>query len=164
MSFWGCGTGGRWEFVTSDLSGQGAVVSTISEEAQERVRHDVVFRRFVWHPDARYLYFEAGVEDATNIWRVSVNAATLAWRGLPERLTTSAGEEADLTIAPDGRSVALAIRTARTRLWAIEFDGRTGRVVGPGDALTSGRAGEIDADAARDGSKIAYRAMRRQRK
>jgi Tol biopolymer transport system component/DNA-binding winged helix-turn-helix (wHTH) protein len=163
VSFWGRAATGRWEFLTTDLSSGASVLSDISEAAQEKLRHDLVFRRFVWHPEGRYLYFEAGAENATNIWRVPINSATLAWRSLPERLTTSASEEADLAIAPDGRSIALTIRTPRTRLWAIEFDGRTGRVVGPGDALTSGRAGEIDADAARDGSKIAYRAVRGQR-
>jgi Tol biopolymer transport system component len=160
VSFWGRVAAGTWEFVTSDLSGRSVVTSTIPPDTQATLQRDVVLGRFVWGPDGRHAYFEAEAQHRTNIWRVSVDPATLAWRGVPERLTTSTADEADLAMAPDGRSLAISIDAPRTRLWAIDFDGRTGRVVGPGDALTSGNAGEIDAEPTRDGTKIAYRAMR----
>ncbi|MCC7009582.1 MAG: PD40 domain-containing protein [Acidobacteria bacterium] len=160
VSFWGRAADGRWELVTTDVAGRRPTVSDIPAPAQEKLQREVAFSRFVWGPDGRHLYFEGEAAAATNIWRVAVNAATLAWLDLPERLTMSAGEERDLAIAPDGTSLAISIGSARTRLWAIDFDGRTGQIVGQGDVLTSGNAGEIDAEATRDGTKIAYRATR----
>lgn len=160
VSFWGRAEDGRWEFVTSDPAGARPVRSAIPTDAQQMLQRDVVFKQFVWSRDGRHVYFEGEAGDATNLWRVAVNPTTLAWLAVPERLTTGTGEETSPAVAPDGRAIAVSIGAARTRLWAIDFDGRTGQVVGRGDVLTSGSTGEIDAEATRDGTKIAYRAVR----
>jgi Tol biopolymer transport system component/DNA-binding winged helix-turn-helix (wHTH) protein len=160
ISLWGREGDGAWSFETIGIEGGTPVRSTISDETQEQLRTELTLRRFVWAGTRRFLYFEGERDQAKNIWRVAIDPSTLEWKGEPERLTTSAGEDGDIALSADGRVLAFSTRAARTRLWAIEFDARAGRLAGSGEALTSGSAGEMDADTTRDGRKLAYSAVR----
>ena len=120
----------------------------------------VTLGRFAWARSGRYLYFEGRAEGVRNLWRVSVDPATLAWTGGPDRLTTGAGDDADIALSLDGTRLVFSAKTLQTRLWSFPFNAAEGRVTGAGEAVTSGGAGEQDAEALRDGSKIVYSAIR----
>jgi Tol biopolymer transport system component/DNA-binding winged helix-turn-helix (wHTH) protein len=160
ISLWGREADGTWTFQTIAVAGGALRRSRISEETQEQLRTELTLGRFIWSATGRHLFFEGERDQTRNIWRVAINPSTLDWIGNPERLTTSAGEDADIAVSPGGGALVFTIRATRTRLWAIEFDAREGRVLGTGEALTSGSAGEMDADATPDGRKLAYRAVR----
>ena len=161
ISVWGQRPGGAWAFVTLPLSGGASVSSTIPDAAL-REMNDAHLRlgTFVWAQSGKVLYFEGQSGASQNIWRIRIDPSTLAWIGVPERLTTDVGEEADIALSPDGARLAFTVRSQRTRVWAFDFDPRTGRVSGPASALTSGSAGEVDIDTLADGSRVAYRAVR----
>src|SRR5262249_12465940 len=95
-----------------------------------------------------------------NLWRITVDPITLAWTDGPERLTTAAGEDADLALSQNGSQIVFTARVARTRLWSFPFDAANGQLTGTGQPVTSGGAGELDADAPHDGSKLVYRIVR----
>jgi Tol biopolymer transport system component/DNA-binding winged helix-turn-helix (wHTH) protein len=159
ISVWGRLSDGRWQFVTVPASGGPSVISTMADDAVARLDR-LNLGRFTWAPSGRYVYFEGHTENTQNVWRVTVDPDTLAWRDGPERLTTGASVDADIAVSADGSRLAFSARTGRTRVWEFELDPQTNRLAGDGAALTSGSAAEIDLDASPDGRKLAYRTTR----
>jgi Tol biopolymer transport system component/DNA-binding winged helix-turn-helix (wHTH) protein len=160
VSLWGR-AGAAWLFVTVPVTGGARVESSISDTVTRAIDESRLrLGRFVWARSARFLYFEGQTGDVRNVWRVPVNASTLAWTSPPQRLTTDVGDEADIALSPDGSRLAFTVRSQRTSLWSLDFDPATGRLAGGGTALTSGVTGQVDVDTLPDGSRVAYRAMR----
>ena len=116
--------------------------------------------RFVWSRSGRELFFEGLSDNVRNIWRVTVDPDTHAWIAGPDRLTTDAGQDADIAISPDGTRMIFSAASSRTRVWTFPFDGLSGRIQGPGEAVTAGGGTEQDADSPADGSKLVYSAVR----
>ena len=138
--------------------------SAIAESvAREIADAAIELLRFVWAPSGRFLYFEGRAQSVRNLWRVGVDPRTLAWIGPLDRLTTGAGGYGGLALSPDGRRLALGSTTSRVGVWSFPFDARAGRLVGPGAVVTSGDAIEHGIDASRDGEKVIYRVLRRDR-
>lgn len=161
VSFWGRTGVGDLRFVTVPVTDGPPRVSVISPEVLRRIEAvGVTLGRFAWARSGRYLYFEGSAEGVRNLWRVSVDPATLAWTGGPDRLTTGAGDDADITLSLDGTRLVFSAKTLQTRLWSFPFNAVESRVTGAGEAVTSGGAGEQDAEALRDGSKLVYSAVR----
>ncbi len=159
--FWGRAETGEWKFVTVPVADGPARVSAISPVVQRRIETaGVTLGRFTWARSGRYLYFEGRSEGVRNLWRVTVDPATLAWIGGPDRLTTGAGDDADIALSLDGTRLVFSAKTLQTRLWSFPFNAVDGRIIGAGEPVTSGGAGEQDAEALRDGSKIVYSAVR----
>jgi Tol biopolymer transport system component len=65
-----------------------------------------------------------------------------------------------MALSPDGTRLVFTIRSQDTRLWAYDFDPRTGKLAGEPKPVTSGIPGELDADVPADGSRVAFRAVR----
>src|SRR5436190_617352 len=120
--------------------------------------------RFVWSPSGRQLFFEGLSEQVRNIWRVTVDPDSHTWIAGPDRLTTNAGQDSDIAISPDGTRLIFSAASSRTRVWTFPFDARSGRIQGPGEAITTGGSSEQDADSPADGSKLVYTAVRGNRK
>jgi Tol biopolymer transport system component/DNA-binding winged helix-turn-helix (wHTH) protein len=148
-------------FLTASISGGPPARSLISPDVERHIAEaGLTLDRFLWSRSGRYLYFEGQSHQVRSLWRVSVDPRTLAWIDGPERLTTGTGEDTELAVSPDGARVAFSARSARTRLWSFPFDAATGQLTGAGQPVTSGGAGELDADTPDDGSKLVYRAVR----
>src|SRR5262245_789416 len=161
VSFWGRDDSAGWRFVTVPVADGPPRVSAISPDVLRRIAAaGVILGRFTWARSGRYLYFEGRSEGVRNLWRVAVDPATLAWIGGPDRLTTGAGDDSDISVSADGTRLVFSAKTLQTRLWSFPFNATEGRVTGNGEAVTSGGAGEQDAEALRDGSKIVYSAVR----
>jgi Tol biopolymer transport system component/DNA-binding winged helix-turn-helix (wHTH) protein len=152
---------GEWIFATVPVE-QGAVVPFARNAAVDRRIQDgrLTLGRFVWSPSGRDLFFEGLSDNVRNIWRVTVDPATHAWIGGPDRLTTDAGQDADIAISPDGTRLIFSAASSRTRVWTFPFDGLLGRIQGPGEAVTAGGGAEQDADSPADASKLVYSAVR----
>ncbi len=82
------------------------------------------------------------------------------WIDGPERLTTGAGQEANLAVSADGTRLVFTATSSRTRLWEFPFDAAAGHISGQPSPITRGSTGEVDFDVRADGSKIAYQTVR----
>jgi Tol biopolymer transport system component len=113
----------------------------------------------VWSPAADALFFEGISEDVKNVWRVTVDPKTLRWTGGPDRLTTGAELNDNISLSSDGTRIAFSLRTEKTRLWSLPFDAIAGRVSGAGIPLTDEGA-DAPYDVSSDGTRLVYRAVR----
>jgi len=110
--------------------------------------------RFAWAPSGKAIYFERTFRGARNIWRMTVDPATLQAITV-QRLTTSPGLDAELSISPDGRRLAFTDERQQIRAWAIPFDASRGRVSGPGQPVTSSGIEAWGVNASKDDSALA---------
>jgi Tol biopolymer transport system component/DNA-binding winged helix-turn-helix (wHTH) protein len=109
--------------------------------------------KFCWAPSGRAIYFERTFRGARNNWRMNVNPLTLQPTTV-ERLTTSPGLDAELSISPDGSKLAFTGESQQIRAWAFPFDATQGRVTGPGQPVTSPGIEAWMLDLSRDGKKL----------
>ena len=127
----------------------------------EREAMGLALNRFVWSASGRHLFFEGRAQESIGLWRITVDPKTLAWTGGPDRLTTGTTQDTHSAIAPDGRRIIFSAQSAKTRLWMFPFDAATGRRHRqPASLSPPARAGELDADAPDDGSKLVFRTTR----
>ena len=95
--------------------------------------------RFHWSADGTTLYSEgagSSSSSVTNLWKITVDPATLAWTSV-ERLTTGATSDVAATLSPDGKRVAFSERQQSERLWSFQFDSKRLKV-GDGTPLSEG--------------------------
>jgi Tol biopolymer transport system component/DNA-binding winged helix-turn-helix (wHTH) protein len=109
--------------------------------------------KFCWAPSAKAIYFERTFRGARNIWRMNVNAGTLQATTV-ERLTTSPGLDAELSVSPDGKKLAFTSESQQVRAWSFPFDATRGRVTGPGQPVTSAGLEAWQVDLSRDAQKL----------
>jgi len=111
--------------------------------------------RFSWTASGAVLYCEGESNGVRNLWKVSVDPATLEWTSA-ERLTTGTGQDSSPAISRDGTRVVFTVRSESTRIFAYPFDAAAGRVVGEGKPVTEeqGNAGLLALS--RDGRRLAY--------
>ena len=112
-----------------------------------------------WAPSGRAIYFERWFRGARNLWKMTVDSATLRVLAI-ERLTTGPGLDTQLALSPDGKKLAFTVESNRVRTWLFPFDGIRSRVAGPGEAVTSAGVGAWGHSLTRDGKKLAFNAMR----
>ena len=161
VSIWGRRAAGDATFVTVPVDRGDALTSALSPEVDQQIKSaQVSLGHFTWSRSGRHLFFEGTSERVRNIWRVTVDPRSLAWTSGPERLTTGAGQDTDITVSRDGSRMIFTTRVSRTRVWTFPFDPVRGTIKGDGQPLTSGGAGEQDVDAPVDGSKLVYSAVR----
>ena len=61
------------------------------------------------------LLFEGRAQETGSLWRVTVDPATLAWTGGPDRLTTGTTQDTDAVLSPDGERVDVQRQSRRAR-------------------------------------------------
>jgi len=109
--------------------------------------------RFAWAPSGKALFFEHSFRGARNLWRMTVDPATLQPTNI-DRLTTSAGLDAEPSVSPDGTRLAFTSERQQIRAWAFPFDANHGRVTGRGEPVTSAGIEAWSLDLSRDGKKL----------
>ena len=145
---------------TVSLSGRDAVKSEVAPTVAQHLKEAAVtFTRFVWSPRGDALFFEGTSEDVKNVWRVTVDPKTLGWTAGPDRLTTGAELNDNISVSSDGTRIAFSLRTEKARLWSLPFDAIAGRVAGPGVPFTDEGA-DAPYDVSSDGTRLVYRAVR----
>jgi len=110
---------------------------------------------FSWSPSGDAIYFERSYRDARNIWKMTVDPATLRATGI-DRLTTGPGPDAGSAISTDGRRLAFTAKSQRIRTWLFPFDAKAGSIKGNGEAITSPGRTSVGPVLSRDGTKVAY--------
>lgn len=109
--------------------------------------------RFGWAPSGKAIYFERTFRGARNVWRMAVDPLTLQATRI-ERLTTSPGLDAELSVSPDGNKLAFTSERQQLRAWAFPFDANHGRVTGPGQPITSAGIEAWSLNLSRDGTRL----------
>ena len=159
VSLWGSIGNETTRFLTVPLESGSATAPDVAAGVQKGLAA-VSPGRFVWARSRRYIYFEGLAGDTRNVWRVTVDPLTDAWTDGPERLTTGAGEETNVSLSPDGTKLLFTATSTRTRLWAFPLDPASGRITGQPAPVTDGSTGEVDFDARADGATLAYHTVR----
>jgi Tol biopolymer transport system component/DNA-binding winged helix-turn-helix (wHTH) protein len=149
-------------FSTEPVDGGPAIESRFPAELQKQIeavaaapgiaewRTDY---RFAWAPSGKAIYFERTFRGARNVWRMAVDPVTLQPTKV-ERLTTSPGLDADLSISPDGNRLAFTSERQQIRAWAFPFDANHGRLTGPGKPVTSAGIEAWALNLSRDGKRL----------
>jgi Tol biopolymer transport system component/DNA-binding winged helix-turn-helix (wHTH) protein len=164
ISIWGTHRTEGLSFWTVPLDEGAPVRSEISEGVQTRLKESAVsFSNpdripvaFRWSPSGDALFFEGRSEGVLNLWKINVDPKTLEWREGPERLTTGAELNAELTLTADGRRLAFVSRTEHIRLWSFPFDANAGRLTGPGTPITADGMNALSPDISPDGKQLVY--------
>jgi len=118
--------------------------------------------KFCWHPSGRAIYFERTFEGARNLWRMTIDPATLRATGL-ERLTTGPGTDNQLSLSNDGKKLAFTGANEQIRTWLFPFDAKNARVTGPGQPITSTGIESLAPNLSPDGNKLAFTTLRTNR-
>lgn len=155
-------------FSTEPVDGGPAIESRVPPELEKQIdaagagpgtaelRMDF---RFAWAPSGKAVFFERSFHGARNVWRMTVDPVTLQPVKI-ERLTTSPGFDAELSISPDGTRLAFTGEHHQLRAWAFPFDANHGRVTGTGEPITTGGIEAWALSLSRDGKKLAVRGTR----
>jgi Tol biopolymer transport system component/DNA-binding winged helix-turn-helix (wHTH) protein len=153
-----------WSFWTLATPAGPVRMSPMSPDVRERLTADhLLLKQFVWSPTGRHLYFESTSARGDALWRVDVESKSGRWVDGPFRLTPLEGIKRGVSISADGRRLAFGQQVSDTRVWSMPFDPEHGQVLGHGNPITPfGRDASV-LDVAPDGSRMAYRAVRRGR-
>lgn len=147
----------EWGFWTVPVAGGQSVRSEFAPEVEGRIKEAALeFHNFQWAASGRALFLEGSSQGVRNLWRVEVDPRTLRWVAGPERLTTGASHDTDIALAPDGRKLAFATRTERTRVWSLPFDAAVGKVAGTGQPVTAAGVDVVHFNLSRDGRQLAF--------
>ncbi|HKX31448.1 MAG TPA: winged helix-turn-helix domain-containing protein, partial [Blastocatellia bacterium] len=161
LSVWGDHLREGWSFWTVPLTDGPPIKSVLTAPVGRRLKEaDVQLTDFHWSSSGRLLYFEGVSQSVKNIWRVEVEPESLRWISGPERLTTGTGQDADLTVSPDGKKLAFTVRTEHTRLWSLPFDAAKGRLQGAGQPITEADVAANYPDLSPTGERLVFRAQR----
>jgi len=119
----------------------------------------VTLRQCLWSHSGRYIYFEGTSGAVGNLWRVPIDPQSLAWTGMPERLTTTAAHESDMALSRDGH-LAFRSRVEQTRLWSFPLEQHGLVAAERGEPLTSGDSRELQPSASVASGRLVYQAVR----
>jgi serine/threonine-protein kinase len=113
----------------------------------------------VWSPSGRWIYFSSSRGGGMNIWRIPVASAGTP-TGAAEQLTTGAGDDLDLDIAPDGSRLVFSVLGLNSDLWRLPLDPATGRPTGDPQPVIATTRVESRGAWSPDGRTIAYNSDR----
>jgi Tol biopolymer transport system component/DNA-binding winged helix-turn-helix (wHTH) protein len=114
---------------------------------------------FQWAPTGNAIYLERSFRGARNIFRLSVDPATLQATGI-EPVTTGTQNEVELAVSRDGRRLAFTSQSDEVRAWIFPFDPLRGRLTGEGSPATSPSFEAWQGSLTRDGAKLAIASRR----
>jgi len=120
---------------------------------------DVVDVNPAWSPSGRFIYFSSLRGGGLNLWRVAVSP-TGEPRSSPEQLTTGAGDDLEISIAPDGKRLAFSIFRIEADLWRLPIDPVTGRTTGQAEQVIATTRVESRGAWSPDGKTIAFNSDR----
>jgi Tol biopolymer transport system component/DNA-binding winged helix-turn-helix (wHTH) protein len=153
---------------TVPLDGGVPVRSELALQVREELRrigtsegaeYEVGYRDFSWAPSGKTIYFDQDFRGARNIWRMTIDPATLRGTAI-ERLTFGPGPDSGVALSPDGKRIAFAAQSEHIGSMLFPFDPNTGQISGSGESVTSPGMLAFEESLSRDGTKLAFCAVR----
>src|SRR4030095_5711165 len=87
----------------------------------------VGFRDFSWAPSGNAIYFDQDFRGARNIWRMTIDPATLRGTAI-ERLTFGPGPDGGVALSPDGKRIAFAAQSEHIGSMLFPFASNTAQI------------------------------------
>jgi eukaryotic-like serine/threonine-protein kinase len=113
----------------------------------------------IWSRSGNAIYFSSDRSGGLNLWRIPVSSNGSA-AGLPQQLTTGAGQDVQVAIAPDGKRLAFSILKLNADIWELPFSPDSGKPTGsPQEVIATTREDSRGAWSP-DGSMIAFNSDR----
>jgi Tol biopolymer transport system component/serine/threonine protein kinase len=112
----------------------------------------------VWSQSGNFIYFSSDRGGGYNVWRIPFSNAGGA--NSPQQITTGAGQDVELAMSPDGKSLAFSILKQNADVWRLPVSPETGEPTGePQEVITTTRE-DSRASWSPDGSQIAFNSDR----
>jgi len=150
--FWTVMIGGP-EGVRTEID-QAVSAQLVSAAADLSVAAQLIDFKFRWAPSGDSIYFERTIRGARNLWKMTIDRATLRGTSI-ERLTTGAGADTELALSPDGTKLAFTSKSVHVAAWMFPFNASSGRLTGAGAAISAPGSATRTHTMTSDGSKIA---------
>jgi Tol biopolymer transport system component len=113
----------------------------------------------VWSRSGKFIYFSSYRSGGLNIWRLPVSSSGVA-RGEPQQLTMGAGQDVELSIAPDGKRLAFTILRQNADLWRLPVSSTTGTANGQPEQVLGSTREDSRAAWSPDGKRVAFNSDR----
>lgn len=114
----------------------------------------------VWSPDGHFVYFSSyRGGGGINIWRVPISAAGDP-SGPPEQVTTGAGNDLQLALAPSGDRMAFTVLQQNADIWRVPVDPVSGAATGTPEPLIATTREDSRAAWSADGKQVAFNSDR----
>ncbi len=115
----------------------------------------------VWSQSGKFIYFSSDRGGGYNVWRVRFSAVSdSVAANSPQQITTGAGQDVELAMSPDGKSLAFSILKQNADVWRLPVSPETGEPTGdPQEVITTTRE-DSRASWSPDGSMIAFNSDR----
>jgi Tol biopolymer transport system component len=152
--------GGRLAFRRVEKTVSDVAVVSLAGGGMTRVTDDNVLDTDPsWSPAGRHIYFSSSRGGGLNVWRVPVEAGGRP-TGPPEQLTTGAGNDVQVAVAPGTGRLAFAVRGINADLWRLPVTPATGRPTGPPEPVLATTRVESRGAWSPDGRRIAFNSDR----
>ncbi len=112
----------------------------------------------VWSPSGRYIYFSSDRGGGMNVWRVDVTADGKP-NERPQQITTGAGQDVQISIAPDGKRIAYATLHQNADIWRLPLAADS-TVSGPPQPLIATTREDSRGSWSADGQTIVFNSDR----
>ncbi len=108
-----------------------------------------------WSATSNTVIFSAGNGDTNDLWEIGISPQTGKVTGVPKRLTTGAGNEAQVSCGPGG-DLAFANVVTTTDVWSLSLDLNRGTSTGSLKQITQGPASREYPSFSSDGRYVAF--------
>lgn len=113
----------------------------------------------VWSPEGDEVFFSSPRGGGMNLWRIAVDRDG-APAGEPRQITTGAGQDLNVALAPSGHRAAFAILSQNADLWRVPVTPDSGIATGPPEAVIATTREESRGAWSPDGRRIAFNSDR----
>jgi eukaryotic-like serine/threonine-protein kinase len=110
----------------------------------------------VWDPSGQFLYFSSDRGGSINLWRVPVDEKSGETRGLPQAITSGAGQRQHPSFSSDGKFIAYVEEAVTENIKRAGFDSARARFDGSPQAVTRGNRSARNPDVSPDGQWLAF--------
>jgi len=112
-----------------------------------------------WSPADGHLYFSSYRGGGLNIWRLRVSDDGRP-QGVPEQLTTGAGQDVQLALDPNGSRLTFSVLQQNADVWRLPVDPRSGEPSGIPEPVVESTREDSRAAWSPDGRHIAFNSDR----